>query len=52
VGDQKNDIPMFDITPHSVTLLSSLPSVKKAAKHIIDAKPSFVVQEAINRYIK
>jgi hydroxymethylpyrimidine pyrophosphatase-like HAD family hydrolase len=52
IGDQKNDISMFDITPHSFTLATSLPSVKEHAKNILDQKASFIVADAINRYIK
>jgi hydroxymethylpyrimidine pyrophosphatase-like HAD family hydrolase len=52
IGDQKNDTSMFDITPHSFTLSSSLPSVQQHAKHIVDKKPSFIVADVINRYIK
>jgi HAD superfamily hydrolase (TIGR01484 family) len=52
IGDQKNDISMFDITPNSFTLATSLPSVQEHAKNVLDQKASFIVADAINRYIK
>jgi Cof subfamily protein (haloacid dehalogenase superfamily) len=51
IGDEKNDISMLALSPHSVTLKSSSESVRKAATYVLDAPPSLVVAKAIKSYV-
>jgi hydroxymethylpyrimidine pyrophosphatase-like HAD family hydrolase len=51
IGDEKNDISMLSLSPHSVTLKSSTEVVHQAAGHVLDAPPSLVVAKAIKAYI-
>jgi hydroxymethylpyrimidine pyrophosphatase-like HAD family hydrolase len=51
IGDEKNDISMLSLSPHSVTLKSSSDIVRQSAKYVIDEQPSIVVGKAISLYV-
>ncbi|WEK83136.1 MAG: Cof-type HAD-IIB family hydrolase [Mycoplasma sp.] len=52
VGDERNDISMLKMTDWSYTLTDSKEIVKQMAKHVLESKPSQIVSDAIDDYIK
>lgn len=51
LGDEENDISMLSLTSNSYTLKTSKVVVKNAASNVLDAKPSYLVGEAITQRI-
>jgi hydroxymethylpyrimidine pyrophosphatase-like HAD family hydrolase len=51
IGDEHNDVPMFKLTPYSVSFHSSPKDVKQYAGFIFDLPPSVLVGKAIEEII-
>jgi hydroxymethylpyrimidine pyrophosphatase-like HAD family hydrolase len=50
IGDEKNDISMLSLSPHSVTFQSSSESVRESAGHVLNEETSTLVGKAIKSY--
>jgi Cof subfamily protein (haloacid dehalogenase superfamily) len=51
IGDEKNDISMLSLSPHSVTFQSSSESVRQSAGHVLNDETSVIVAKAIETYV-
>jgi hydroxymethylpyrimidine pyrophosphatase-like HAD family hydrolase len=51
IGDEKNDISMLKQFENSVTLKSSKLDVRQAARYVINAKSSEIVEKAIKQIV-
>jgi hydroxymethylpyrimidine pyrophosphatase-like HAD family hydrolase len=51
IGDEKNDISMLSLSPHSVTLKTSSVEVQQSAGNVLDQPTSDVVGKAIELFV-
>jgi Cof subfamily protein (haloacid dehalogenase superfamily) len=51
IGDEKNDISMLSLSPHSVTLKTSSIEVQQSAGNVLDQSTSDVVGKAIELFV-